>query len=147
MNRTATSKVVVEVTVPGETHSLALVRKIVTHLATEVGFPEEEVDKIEIAVDEACTNVMEHAYRTVTPKPPVQLHVRADEGEFVVDIIDRGQPFDLSTYTPPRFPDHWHAGHTRGVGLYLIKQCMDETIYERLPDQINRLRLIKRFVP
>jgi len=134
----------VQIRVPGDTHSLSLVRKIVTHLATAAGFPAEEVDKIEIAVDEACTNAMEHAYREISPKPPVRLDIRASSREFVVDVIDEGKPFDFDAYQPPQFPDHWNAGNTRGVGVYLIKQCMDETRYDRLPDAGNRLRLVKR---
>jgi len=134
----------VQIGVPGVTQSLALVRKIVTHLAAEAGFPEEEVDKIEIAVDEACTNAMEHAYSKLSPKPPVRVEIEISPGRFVVDIIDRGASFDFASYVPPRFPDHWDAGHTRGVGLYLIKQCVDEAHYDRLPDNANRLRLVKK---
>lgn len=134
----------VQVSVPGETHSLALVRKIVTHLASDAGFPEEEVDKIEIAVDEACTNAMEHAYRSMSPKPHVQVRIESRDDVFIVDIIDQGAKFDYASYVPPKFPDHWDSGHTRGVGLYLIHQCVDETLYETLPDNANRLRLVKR---
>jgi len=134
---------VVHISVPGHTKSLALLRKIVTHVATIVGFPDHEVDKIEIAVDEACTNAMEHAYRTLTPPPPVILNIHTSEDALTVDIIDQGKAFDFESYIPPRFPDHWDAGHTRGVGLYLILHCMDDMSYEQLEDNSNRLRLVK----
>jgi anti-sigma regulatory factor (Ser/Thr protein kinase) len=133
----------VQVNVPGETCSLALVRKIVTHLASSAGFPEIEVDKIEIAVDEACTNAMEHAYRAMSPKPHVEIHINVSEGHFTVDVIDRGNTFDFAAYNPPTFPEHWNRGNTRGLGLYLIKQFMDEINYERISDTENRLRLVK----
>lgn len=133
-----------ELQIPGEPKALALVRMVVTSLAEEVGLPQEEIDKIEVAVDEACTNVLEHAYETLDPRPPVVLNITADDGSFVVDIVDEGEGFDFSAHVLPKFPDHWYEGHTRGVGLFLIKKCMDSVEYDRLPDKRNRLRLIKR---
>ena len=135
---------IVRLRVPGETESLSLVRTVVTHLARSLGFPEREVDKIEVAVDEACTNVLEHAYRFVSPKPPVQLEIRRAVDQLVVDIIDEGCSFDFNHYNPPKFPDHWLEGNTRGAGLYLIRQCMDEITYSNEPSTGNRLRLVKK---
>ena len=114
-----------------------------THLAEMAGFTEEDTGKIEIAVDEACTNVIEHAYANMNPKPPIRLEVETLDNRLIVDIVDRGRAFDYDTYVPPKFPDHWNEGHNRGVGLYLIRKCMDDSSYTRLPDQSNRLRLIK----
>lgn len=133
--------------IPGETRYLALVRMVVTELARTAGVPDFEVDKIEIAVDEACTNVMDHAYRNASPKPPINVDIQLGPGQFVVDVIDQGTPFDYNAYVPPKFPDHWLNGRTRGVGLYIIRKCMDEARYDQLPGKTNRLRLIKRFQP
>lgn len=129
--------------IPGESRFLFLVRTVVTSLARAAHLPGDEVDKVEIAVDEACTNVLDHAYRNVSPKPAIDLEIHISEGQFIVDVIDYGKPFDFKAYVPPRFPDHWMEGQTRGVGLYLIRQCMDETIYDQLPGNANRFRLIK----
>ncbi|MBN2561689.1 MAG: ATP-binding protein [Phycisphaerae bacterium] len=132
-----------ELRVPGEAQSLALVRMVVTSLAEAAGLTPDEIGKVEIAVDEACTNVLEHAYRTLSPPPPVDLCIQAGKRQIVIDIIDQGKTFDFGNYVLPKFPDHWNQGHTRGVGLYLIKECMDAVEYERLPDNRNRMRLTK----
>ncbi|MFH0880459.1 MAG: ATP-binding protein, partial [Lentisphaerota bacterium] len=102
--------------VPGETHSLSLIRLVMTHLAEMAGFQEEDIGKIEIAVDEACTNVIEHAYHSHSPKPPIRVEVETHPDQFIVRIKDEGIPFDYDSYIPPKFPDHWTEGHTRGVG-------------------------------
>jgi len=130
--------------IPGDNRYLFLVRTVVTALARASGFPDDEVDKIEIAVDEACTNVLDHAYRDVFPKPPIDIEIHTDEERFVIDVIDHGLSFDFSAYVPPKFPDHWIKGQTRGVGLYLIQQCMDTTEYEQMADNMNRFRLVKK---
>jgi len=138
---------VVGLNIPGEPQYLSLIRLVTTHLAETAGFAEEDVGKIEIAVDEACTNVIEHAYATLPPKPPIRLEIQATPDQFIVDIVDQGGSFDFDGYVAPKFPDHWNEGHTRGVGVYLIQKCMDEAFYMRLPDQRNRMRLVKRLRP
>ncbi|OGV43575.1 MAG: hypothetical protein A2X46_08035 [Lentisphaerae bacterium GWF2_57_35] len=130
--------------VPGDAQSLSLIRLLMTHLAETAGFAEEDIGKIEIAVDEACTNVIEHAYAAISPKPSIRLEVESNAEQLRVDIVDQGQSFDYNSYIPPKFPDHWNEGHKRGVGLYLIRKCMDDSSYTRLPDRSNRLRLIKK---
>lgn len=137
----------VQVRVPGEFRFLALIRSVVTMLARTAGFPEVDVDKIELAVDEACSNVIEHAYRNADPKPAIELEVQWEPSRFTVDIVDQGTPFDYTRYTPPKFPDHWLSGAVRGAGLYLIRSCMDETEYQTGPGPRNRLRLVKRLQP
>lgn len=134
----------VEIRVPGEPYALSLIRKIVTHVASQSGLPEEEVNKIEIAVDEACANVMEHGYRNCEPKPPVSISLQVINNELVIDIVDTGDAFDRDTYSPPTFPDHWDQGNVRGLGVFLIEQCVDDSDYEVIPGKQNRLRLVKR---
>jgi serine/threonine-protein kinase RsbW len=132
-----------ELQVPGEAKSLALIRMVVTSLAEEAGLPQDEIDKVEVAVDEACTNVLDHAYAECVPHPPVRLHIRTENNEFVVDVVDEGAAFDFERHQTPKFPDHWWGGHTRGAGIFLIKKCMDNVHYDRLPNERNRLRLVK----
>jgi serine/threonine-protein kinase RsbW len=48
--------------VPSSTENLALIREFVTAVGTQAGFTDDEVARLELAVDEACTNVIEHAY-------------------------------------------------------------------------------------
>lgn len=134
---------VIRVRIPGDTRYLALVRSVIVNAAMASGFADDDVDKIEMSVDEACTNVLDHAYRFATPKPPIDIEVRVSPERLVVDIIDRGVSFDFNAYVPPKFPDHWLRGKTRGLGVFLIKHFMDEAKYERLSATSNRLRLIK----
>jgi len=130
--------------VPGDPKALCNIRWVITRLATAAGLNADQIDQVEVAVDEACTNVLDHAYKTRDPKPPLHLEIQTDDnGSFIVDVLDSGASFDFASYVPPKFPDHWMEGHERGVGLYLISQFMDEVQYNKLDDQTNRLRLIK----
>lgn len=129
--------------VPSDAKYLALIRMVVVNAAETTGLAPAEIDKVEVAVDEACTNVLDHAYGDELPRPPIEIEIRISHHKFIVDIIDQGITFDFNAYVEPQFPDHWIDGHTRGVGLFLIRKFMDEAKYERLPDNVNRLRLVK----
>ena len=136
----------VQVRVPGELDSLSLLRSIVTHTAERAGLQTADVNQMEMAVDEACTNIIEHGYASLSTRPDILLSVQVVGNKFIVEITDFGTPFDVESYTPPSFPEHWEGGNTRGAGVFLIKQCMDETAYESLPEHGNKLRLVK-YVP
>lgn len=129
--------------VPSDLRCLDNLRNMVSDLAEAVGFSRNEIGRIEVAVDEACTNAIEHAYRDVKVKPPIQIDVFADDERLVIDVIDSGSGFDFKQERLPKFPDHWFHGNVRGAGLYLISECMDEVSYERMSDNRNRMRLIK----
>lgn len=124
-----------------------MIRWVVTRLATAAGLCMDDIDHVEMAVDEACANVLDHAYGAMNPKPPLHIAILANDETFTVDIIDSGKAFDFGSYTEPKFPEHWLEGNERGVGLFLIHQFMDDVQYEKLPNATNRMRLVKRRQP
>lgn len=134
-----------ELIVPGDTRSLSLIRMVVTAVAREAGLDQDEVGRVEVAVDEACTNVIEHGYGELERQPPVEIVLHTQDKDFVVDVLDTGPSFEFERSAIPRFPEHWtEEDHTRGAGLYLMMSLMDSVEYERLPDERNRMRMIKR---
>ncbi|MBA2501808.1 MAG: ATP-binding protein, partial [Pyrinomonadaceae bacterium] len=48
--------------VPSSTENLAMIREIVGNIGTQAGLESADIAKLELAVDEACANVIEHAY-------------------------------------------------------------------------------------
>lgn len=129
---------------PADLSSLTAVRDVIMQLAERAGFDEDEAGQIEIAVDEACANIIEHAYHDAKHPPPIRFVVQFDGKAFSVEMYDHGKPFSIDQHALPRFPDHWVNGNTRGVGLYIIKRCMDVCEHTRSPDGVNRLKLVKR---
>lgn len=128
---------------PSRTESLTQVRWILHNLAYNYGLSEDDQDSVIIAVDEACANIIEHAYREIANPPPLEIFVTVAPDSFSVELIDKGSPFDFSTYTMPEFPNHYMEGNVRGAGIYMIHKCMDQVNYDRLPDGRNRIRMVK----
>lgn len=143
--------------VPGETVHLALIRKVIAEIAGKVGFPEEEVAKIEMAVDEACTNVIEHSYgaedeaeagyewrREDEVDRPVELRVKINREKISITLADRGRGFDPSQVEPD-LEKYLASVSMGGLGIYVLKTFMDEVRYSHEPAVGNVLKMVKYF--
>ncbi len=129
--------------VPSATRNLALVREFVGTVGQQAGVNEADVSKLQLAVDEACSNVIEHAYGHDDTKEVV-IRVSYDAEEIRFDVIDNGSGFDPKGI-PQKELDQLIAERKKGgLGLRLIQTLMDEVHYEIGPGRKNQLRMIKR---
>jgi serine/threonine-protein kinase RsbW len=129
--------------VPSSTENLALIREFVTAIGTQAGMTEDEVAKLVLAVDEACANVIEHAYGHDSTKE-VMLRASFDEETLRIAVIDTGKGFDPAKVTQSGLEQLIAERRTGGLGLRLIKRLMDEVQYEIVPGQKNELHMTKR---
>ncbi|MFL5342918.1 MAG: ATP-binding protein [Gemmataceae bacterium] len=110
-----------------EMPQLAEMRRFVRGCAEEAwpgDVPAAALDEIELALQEAATNVVRHAYGN-EPGRPIQLDVIADEHHLEVTITHTGEDFDPEAVPPPSFD----GSRTGGFGLHLIRTLMDEVCY------------------
>jgi serine/threonine-protein kinase RsbW len=129
--------------VPSSTENLALIREFVSRIALQAGMSEVEVGQLELAVDEACSNVIEHAYGNDTTKEVI---VRAAfDGEAIrIDVIDTGHGFDPSAVPQENLDRLVAERKTGGLGMRLMNRLMDEVRYEIEPGKKNELHMVKR---
>ena len=122
---------------------LRVVRSAVEQLAQELGLDEAECRRVTLAVDEAITNIIRHAYQN-QPGQPIEItcsrHGAGGDGPDRLEILlqDRGRAVDPSELHG-RPLDEIRPG---GLGLHLIREVMDEVEYQR-EGQTNQLRLVK----
>ena len=105
---------------------------------------EPDLQRLTLAVDEACANVIEHAYDNDATRE-LTVHVWFDDTQIGVDVIDSGTPFDPSNHKPIAIPDL--VGHKGGMGIRIMRLATDEIIAGADESGRNRLRLIKRLAP
>ncbi len=129
--------------VPSSTENLALIREFVTTVGSQAGMNETDVGKLELAVDEACANVIEHAYGHDTSKE-VMIRAILDDEELRIEIIDTGKGFDPALIPQQELEKLVAERKSGGLGLRLIRTLMDEVQYEIVPGQKNELRMTKR---
>ncbi|MGA8184610.1 MAG: ATP-binding protein [Terriglobia bacterium] len=116
---------------------LAVVRGTVAQFAETLGFEASQSRQITLAVDEALSNLIRHAYRNEC-NHEIELNCEAQEDCLEFTFVDRGEPADPARICSQPLDEV----ATGGRGTHLIRQIMDEVRYERLSDQ-NRLRLKK----
>lgn len=128
--------------VNASTEHLAEVRDFVAEYAFECGFTDKQVQDIRLAVDEAYTNIIKHAYKfDSTRKVDIELGV---EGEnFYVSLFDEGISFDINSYKKPDLSEKLKQKKRGGFGVYLIKQLMDNVEYHTEGSQ-NEIKMVKK---
>lgn len=116
---------------------LSGIRAAVERFALQSGFDEEQGRLVTLAVDEAVSNVIRHAYDGRADQP-IALHLRRGDAHVEILLLDEGREADLRRMKIPA-PQELRPG---GRGIHFIRSIMDEVEYQRLPGQ-NRLRLVK----
>ena len=137
-----------QIRAPGAGSSLAFIRRAVADLARKIGLPEDEVAKVEMAVDEACSNVVKHAYAPDkqwcwSHDPEIRMEIRTEDGRLVIEINDHGQRFDFAGYQPVSIQSRINDMKTNGYGIFIMRRFMDEVQYSSNDQTGNTLRLVK----
>ena len=129
--------------VPARHDQLAKLASFAAAAAAEVGFDELQINRIELAVDEACSNIIDHAYGGLRGEITIEVNGERNRNLLIV-ITDQGKPFDPSSvqeYVPSSSLDDAKVG---GLGLHLMRQTMDQVCFEfGVPGVGNRLTMEK----
>lgn len=133
-------------TVTSELNKLASIADFVANAAGAMGMDDDTRYALQLAVDEACTNVIEYAYQGRRGEP-VTVECHDDDGRCVVVIRDRGRPFDPAHVPPPDIKAPVRRRRVGGLGIYLMRQLMDEVRFSFDPQRGNELTLVKAFKP
>jgi len=133
-------------TVTSELNKLASIADFVSDAASAMGMDEETVYAMQLAVDEACTNVIEYAYQGRRGQP-VTVECRDDDGKCVVVIRDRGRPFDPARVPAPDVKAPVSKRRVGGLGIYLMRKLMDDVRFRFDPATGNELTLVKTIKP
>ncbi len=128
--------------VPSSTENLALIREFVTSVGRQATLNDEEINKLELAVDEACANVIEHAYGHDITKD-VSVRATFDDEKLKISVIDEGRGFEPDKINQKSVDQLVHERRSGGLGIRLIKSLMDEVSYEIEPGQKNELHMTK----
>jgi anti-sigma regulatory factor (Ser/Thr protein kinase) len=128
--------------VPSQTSFLVLIRDITKKMAEGAGFDEATAGKLALAVDEAATNVIEHAYHGA-PDRVVEVRIEDRGSEFRVEVGDTGDMVDPRSL--PRVDLERYASERRkgGLGVHLMEKIMDSVTFRRTARK-NTCCLVKR---
>jgi serine/threonine-protein kinase RsbW len=128
----------VTITVPSDPKYLCVIRDVTVRLGTLNGMDEAVTEQIKLAVDEACSNVIKHAYLG-DPGQKIKVEYRITPGVYEVIIEDNGRKADPDLIKGRRL-DEVRPG---GLGIHFIRRVFDVFEFDEGRKRGNRLRLVR----
>ncbi len=132
-----------KITIKSVTENLGKIREFLRKISKENGFDEKKVEEIVLAVDEACTNIIKHAYRFDATKL-IEIETFFDGENLTILLKDSGKKFHPQSIAPPDLETKLKKRKSGGLGVHLIKSLMDEVEYDFSNPKINILKLVKK---
>ena len=129
---------------PSETEFLEIIRDFMAKIARIAGFNEDHVNKIQLSVDEACTNIVKHAYKGIQKKD-IRIQVELNDEKMIIAVIDKGKGFDPKKIEPLNMNNYLNELRRGGLGIHLMNILMDEIQYSIQPLKKNQVTMIKYF--
>ena len=123
-------RALMELRFPSDSKYLNMVHELARLMAESTGFEKIEAEKIALAVDEATTNVVQHAYAG-EPDHEIEIHFDPEGESLDIVIFHEGEPLD--TMPVPDFDlDKLVAERrTGGLGLTIMRQMMDKVEHQK----------------
>lgn len=135
------------VSFPGVYASLEKISAFVQKIAREAGLDESAAYAVELAVDEACSNIIEHAYGA-EGVGNIECSYKIDGQGLTIILRDFGKPFEPGKVRKPKLKAPLKKVNSSGLGVFLMHRMMDEIHYEFSPHNGNVLTMVKyRSVP
>lgn len=128
--------------VSSRTENLSDIRDFVSENAKNAGLKQKEIDDLILAVDEACTNIIKHAYKSF-PDGEILIEIEYNSKKFTIKLIDYGTSFDPEVIPDPDLQKYYRQRRVGGLGLYLMKTLMDDVQYVSVPGKYNQVLLSK----
>lgn len=122
-----------QITRAAELESLSVFREFISDCCGRHNVPDEAVFDLKLAVDEACTNIIEHGYKGMDPGSII-LSFRIESDRILIQITDFGHIFVPADAPKPDVEAALIDRPLGGLGLYLIYQTMDNIDYESSED-------------
>lgn len=138
-------------TVPGRYAEIRHICDFVADGAARAGFDDDAIFQVQLACDEACTNIIEHTYEA-EDAGDIQISWEIGQRYFKVIIEDYGKRFDPGEIPPAPIPpapvqleenDDYDV-KVGGLGVYFMRKLMDKVSFDYVEGSGNILTMVKR---
>lgn len=127
---------------PAFYRNLAPIADYAMQSARELGFDNKALYAIELALDEACSNVIDHGYEG-EGKGSIDIEISTENSEFILKIEDTGKAFDSDCIPSPDLTSPLDFRCERGLGVFTMRKLMDRVEFSRSKGK-NCLLLVKK---
>ena len=122
--------------------NLPPIREFIRRASINMSLSEDITFAFKIAVDEACTNIIQHGYKGLKPGP-IKLIFERDPGRVTLTLYDKGISFNPENAVEADINADWKQRQIGGLGLHMVKEMIDEIQYDSTSERGNCLKLIK----
>lgn len=133
-----------ELEVDNRLENLSVISDFISKAMRQIDVKDESIAEVQLAVDEACSNVILYAYSG--QKGIVKLVLELVGDDLVVTIKDRGKPFDPTSVPPPDLEAGLEGRRIGGLGMYFMRKVMDEVSYSFDAEDGNKLTMRKQLI-
>lgn len=130
--------------IAAELKNLVEIRRTVQETATALGVDSAMIPDVLLAVDEAASNIIIHGYQG--QGGAIEIEMEREGDALVIRLRDEAPPFDPAAVPPPDLTLPLEQRPIGGLGIYLMRQVMDEVTHRITPQGGNELTLLKRCV-
>ncbi len=133
----------VELRIPCDAKYIAVARLVLAAVGARAGLNMDDIDDLKVAVSEACTNAIEHAFAdSDSPEEPAAIALRfiPRETALQIEVEDYGTGFDADQIQAPNLQE---PSVDQGLGLYLIQQLTDKVEVQSAPGSGTKVIMTK----
>lgn len=130
-----------ELEIDGKLENISVIVDFTTTAMRQLGI-EEGIPMVQTAVDEACTNIIKHAYSG--KGGIISISCELQHNDIVITIRDYGKPFDIDSVMPPDLEAPLEQRRIGGLGMYLMRKLMDDISYDFNAQNGNKLIMRKK---
>lgn len=122
--------------------ALGQIERAVADFGAEHEWPDDLLFHVQLTLDELATNVINHGYGATGHS--FQITVKSNPEAVQIELVDEARPFDpLQNAPQPAIDAGVHERKVGGLGVYIVKELMDELEYRRENGK-NCLTLVKK---
>lgn len=129
-----------ELTIDSRLENLSVIADFLATSMTQLDI-RKGIYEVQLAVDEACTNIIHHAYSS--ERGTITISCELQDKDLVITIRDSGSPFDPSAVPPPDLRTNLEERRVGGLGIHLMRNIMDEVSYNFDSEKGNTLIMRK----
>ena len=119
-----------ELTIAATVENIGIVTEFVNEQLEALDCPMKAQMQIDIAIDELFGNIAHYAYHPEVGNATVRVEVTEEPLAVIVTFIDKGMPYDPLRAAEPDITLSAEERDLGGLGIYMVKNSMDEITYE-----------------
>lgn len=130
------------IVINADTRYLEIIGDFIRKNAKIAGFDDMEARSVELALDEMVSNSIIHGYTNIS-RGEIRVKVFIIDNGMKVVLEEAGKEFDPFSLDEPDLDASLSERKIGGLGLFIVKQIMDEIYYESTDDRLKKFTLIK----